>query len=155
MAKYTDKQIAEIFIQSLEEAKDIAKKNEKLTKEISSSLDNFLSKIENTKLTVDDTQARKAVNDFKIVSKENQKGINLTRYAYGLISVSILVLGFSFFFNYLQVKTKTEIREEYRRELIEENVLIGKQDAEFYNKFWQWVEKNPQDWQTLKNKVLK
>jgi len=153
MAKYTDKQIAEIFIQSLEEAKDTAKKNEKLTKEIEISLDSFLSKLENTKLSIDDTQAKQTIAYFQKVSEDNQKGVNLTRYAYGLIFAAVLVLGISFYFTYLQIKTKSEIREEYRQELLKKELLIGEQDAEFYKRFWYWVEKNPQDWQKLRNKV--
>jgi len=153
MAKYTDKQIAEIFIQSLEEAKDTAKKNEKLTKEIETSLDSFLYKLENTKLSIDDTQAKQTIAFFQKVSEDNQKGIKLTRYAYGLIFAAVLVLGISFYFTYLQIKTKSEIREEYRQELLKKELLIGEQDAAFYKRFWQWVEKNPQDWQTFRNKV--
>jgi len=153
MAKYTDKQIAEIFIQSLEEAKDTAKKNERLTKEIQTSLDSFLSSLEKTRLTVDDTQARQTIDYFKRVSQETQKGINLTRYAYALIFAAVLVLGISFYFTYLQIKTKSEIREEYRQELLKKELLIGEQDAEFYKRFWYWVEKNPQDWQKLRDNV--
>jgi len=104
MAKYTDKQIAEIFIQSLEEAKDTAKKNEKLSKEIRTSLDSFISKIENTKLSVDDTQAKQTIGSFERLLRDNQKGVNLTRYAYGLIFAAVLVLGISFYFTYLQSK---------------------------------------------------
>jgi len=36
---------------------------------------------------------------------------------------------------------------------LKKELLIGEQDAEFYKRFWYWVEKNPQDWQTFRNKV--
>jgi len=153
MAKYTDKQIAEIFIQSLEESKDTVKKQEKIAKEIHQKLDDFLLKLKNTKPTVDDASVREAIVDFERISTDNQQGINITRFAYGLIFIAVLVLGASFYINYLQSKTKSEIREEYRQELLKKELLIGEQEAGFYRKFWQWVEKNPNDWSRLRNSV--
>jgi len=153
MAKYTDKQIAEIFIQSLEESKDTVKKQEKVAHGIHQELNAFLVKLENTRPKVDDASVRQAIVDFNRISTANQQGVNITRFAYGLIFVAVLVLGVSYYFCYLQSKSKSEIIEEYRRDLKKENLLLIKEDSEFIEKLKLWRDKNPNDWERLVNSI--
>ena len=41
MAKHTEKEIYQVFIQSLEEVKDTARKQEEISKNLKSNLENF------------------------------------------------------------------------------------------------------------------
>lgn len=159
MAKYTDKQIAELFIQSLEEAKETAKKNEELSFEIKQNLNNFnqdfFIKLNKVNLKLDDSQARETIRNFNKISKNNQKGVNLTYFSYSLLLISIIVLGISFYIFYLNIKSKEEIREEYKQELIEKGQYNNQKNAEFLKKFRHWINKNPNDSKDLFNSIEK
>lgn len=159
MAKYTDKQIAELFIQSLEEAKETAKKNEELSFEIKQNLNNFnqdfFIKLNKVNLKLDDSQARETIRNFNKISKNNQKGVDLTYFSYSLLLISIIVLGISFYIFYLNIKSKEEIREEYKQELIEKGQYNNQKNAEFLKKFRHWINKNPNDSKDLFNSIEK
>jgi len=159
MAKYTEKQIAELFIQSLEEAKETAKKNEELSLEIKQNLNNFSQdffiKLNKVNLKLDDSQARETIRNFNKISKNNQKGVDLTYFSYSLLLISIIVLGISFYIFYLNIKSKEEIREEYKQELIEKGQYNNQKNAEFLKKFRHWINKNPNDSKDLFNSIEK
>jgi len=143
--KYTERELSMLFIQSLEEAKETAKKNEELEKRLNEKLNDFILKLNKTELSVDDKKAKETIDFFVRTHQNAKKAVNLTRFAYGLIGVSVFVLGISVYFNYLQIKTKSEIKEEYKQELIKEHKYNSDKDLQFIKKFNKWVEKNPRD----------
>ena len=143
--KFTEKEISLLFIESLEEAKKTAQKNEELEKRLNGTLNDFILKLNKTELSVDDKKAKETIEFFVRTHQNAKKAVNLTRFAYGLIATSVFVLGISFYFNYLQIKTKSEIREEYKQELIKEHRYNSDKDLKFIKKFNKWVEKNPND----------
>jgi len=159
MAKYTEKQIAELFIQSLEDAKETAKKNKELSQEIKQNLSDFhqtfFTKLNKADLKLDDTQAKETIRFFNKVSKNAQKGVNLTYFSYNLLLISIIVLGISFYIFYLNMKSKEEIREEYKQELTEKGQYNTKENAIYLEKFRYWIKKNPKDSQALNNSIEK
>lgn len=153
--KFTEKEISLLFIESLEEAKKTAQKNEELEKRLNETLNDFILKLNKTELSVDDKKAKETIDFFVRTHQNAKKAVNLTRFAYGLIATSVFVLGISFYFNYLQIKTKSEIREEYKQELIEKEQYNNEQDAEFLKKFKHWISKNPNDSKSLNNSIQK
>lgn len=159
MAKYTEKQIAELFIQSLEDAKETAKKNEELSQKIKQNLNNFnqdfFTKLNKVNLKLDDSQAKETIKLFNKVSKNVQKGVNLTYFSYSLLLISVIVLGISFYIFYLNIKSKEEIREEYKIELTKKGQYNTKENALYLEKFRYWIKKNPKDSQALNNSIEK
>ena len=69
MSKPSDRQIAEMNIQTLEETKDLMKKNQlqnqKFRKELDDFENNLLKKLNNVDLKVDDRSAKEIVEFFK------------------------------------------------------------------------------------------
>lgn len=70
----------------------------------------------------------------------------------GLCLISLVAL---FLIYKKGIETKTDIKEEYRKELSEKGQYNTLKDAEFLRKFWLWVDKNPNDSQNLFRKVKK
>ena len=155
--KYTDKQIAEMFIQSLEEAKETVQKNGKISDKINQDLKNFekdfFLKLNKAHLTIDDKQAKETIEFFNRTHQNASKGVELTRFAYGLIFISIIVLGINTYLFYLNIQSKEEIREDYKNELIEKGQYNSKDDSEYLKKFRHWISKNPKDSKILNNAI--
>ena len=152
MAKHTEKEIYQVFIQSLEEVKDTARKQEEISKNLKSNLENFsnefFKKANNVHLKLDDSQAKETAVKFEKMLKNAQKGQNLTRF-------SFLVLGINVYFFWINIQSKLDIREEYKKELIEKEQYNNEQDAEFLKKFKHWISKNPNDSKSLNNSIQK
>ena len=159
MAKHTEKEIYQVFIQSLEEVKDTAKKQEEISKNLKSNLENFsnefFKKANNIHLKLDDSQAKETAVKFEKMLKNAQKGQNLTRFSFWLIGISVLVLGINVYFFWINIQSKLDIREEYKKELIEKEQYNNEQDAEFLKKFKHWISKNPNDSKSLNNSIQK
>lgn len=157
MAKYTQQQIAEIIIQSLEEAKETAKKNEKASKEISLVNDELISKLKNTVLSVDNSLAKETIELYKKVSENAQKelkkgreALNYIFYSLGFCFLGLICLFFAF---YIGFQTKSNIQEDYYMELKTQNKIKSSQEKEFIENFVRWSKQNPKESQNIINKI--
>jgi len=159
MSKPSDRQIAEMNIQTLEETKDLMKKNQlqnqKFRKELDDFENNLLKKLNSVDLKVDDRSAKETVEFFKRTHQNALKGFDLTRFAYGLITVSVILLGINGYFFWLNTQTKSEIREEYKQELTQKGQYNAEKDAEYLKKFRYWISKNPKDSKALNQAIEK
>lgn len=159
MSKPSDRQIAEMNLQTLEETKDLMKKNQlqnqEFRKELEAYKNDFFKKLNNVDLKVDDRSVKETVERFERVLKNASKVVDLTRFAYGLIAVTILVLGVNVYLFWLNIQTKSDIREEYKQELTQKGQYNSEEDAEYLKKFRYWISKNPKDSRALNNSIEK
>jgi len=159
MSKPSDRQIAEMNLQTLEETKDLMKKNQlqdqEFRKELEAYKNDFFKKLNSVDLKVDDRSVKETVERFERTLQNTSKGVYLTRFAYGLIAVTILVLGVNIYILWLNSQTRSDIREEYKQELTQKGQYNSEEDAEYLKKFRYWISKNPKDSRALNNSIEK
>lgn len=155
----TSQQLMKMILEESEIISDKIRRLEQLSDQIEQSNQRYLSEFKRTEIKVDRSGVEQSIDTFRnVVENANkslerkQKGFNWMLYCAGfcLISLFALVLIYK-----KGIETKTEIKEEYRKELNEKGQYNTLKDAEFYNKFWLWVEKNPNDSKDLFKKVNK
>ena len=84
--------------------------------------------------------------------KTVKKDINFTYIGLGLILLAVVF----FYFTYsIGFKNKSDIREEYKKELIQNGQYNTQENAIFLEKFNKWIKKNPKDFEKLSNEIDK
>ncbi len=155
----TSQQLMKLILEESEIISDKIKRLEQLSAQIEQSNRNHLEQLKRTDIKVDNSGVKQSIDTFRnVVENANkslerkQKGFNWILYCAGfcLISLFALVLIYK-----KGIETKIDIKEEYRKELSEKGQYNTLKDAEFYNKFWLWVDKNPNDSKELFKKVNK
>ncbi|UWX68476.1 hypothetical protein NZD85_14625 (plasmid) [Empedobacter stercoris] len=161
--KTTTEQIQRRFLERLEE---------NYNRELKINLDPFItannSFNSNLKSTIENEQAFlsrfkddlfKNIQEY-IKTSERQaeelktvkKGINFTYIGLGLILLAVVF----FYFTYsIGFKNKSDIREEYKKELIQNGQYNTQENAIFLEKFNKWIKKNPKDFEKLSNEIDK
>ena len=161
--KTTTEQIQRRFLERLEENynRELKINLEPFIKANNSFNSNLKSNIENEKAFLsrfkDDlfkniqeyikTSERQA-EELKTVKKD----INFTYIGLGLILLAVVF----FYFTYsIGFKNKSDIREEYKKELIQNGQYNTQENAIFLEKFNKWIKKNPKDFEKLSNEIDK
>lgn len=161
--KTTTEQIQRRFLERLEE---------NYNRELKINLDPFItannSFNSNLKSTIENEQAFlsrfkddlfKNIQEY-IKTSERQaeelktvkKGINFIYIGLGLILLAVVF----FYFTYsIGFKNKSDIREEYKKELIQNGQYNTQENAIFLEKFNKWIKKNPKDFEKLSNEIDK
>ncbi|MDM1549512.1 hypothetical protein HX096_16790 [Empedobacter falsenii] len=161
--KTTTEQIQRRFLERLEE---------NYNRELKINLDPFItannSFNSNLKSTIENEQAFlsrfkddlfKNIQEY-IKTSERQaeelktvkKDINFTYIGLGLILLAVVF----FYFTYsIGFKNKSDIREEYKKELIQNGQYNTQENAIFLEKFNKWIKKNPKDFEKLSNEIDK
>ncbi len=93
------------------------------------------------------------------VAEKTKKAVENTQKRFNVVLYSVVfcvigLLAFFFTFKY-GIEIKSDIKEDYRNELIQNGQYNGQKDAEFLKKFKLWIEKNPKDSNDLFRKVEK
>lgn len=82
--------------------------------------------------------------------KNAKKGIYFIYIGSGLICLSVLLLYLAFSIGF---KNKSDIREEYKTELIQNGQYNTQENAIFLDKFQRWIKNNPKDSRELLQKI--
>ena len=155
----SNKEILEMILSANEEFSRNAQRMEQLASQIEQSNQRYLNDLKRTEIKVDRSGVDQSIDTFRnVVENANktidrtQKGFSSVLFCAGFCLISLVAL---FLIYKKGIETKIDIKEEYRKELSEKGQYNTLKDAEFYSKFWQWVDKNPNDSQNLFRKIEK
>ena len=155
----TSQQLMKLVLEESEIISDKIKRLEQLSAQIEQANRNHLEQLKRADIKVDNSGVNRSVAELERVAEKavktiqtTQNGLNWMLYCarFCLISLFALVLIYK-----KGIETKIDIKEEYRKELSEKGQYNTLKDAEFYNKFWLWVDKNPNDSKELFREVNK
>lgn len=118
--------------------------NRKFNNELESKLEeqkSFLSRFEKDifKTVKESADALESKNNEL---KTPNRAINLFYVNIGIMFVSIFLLHLAYSIGF---ENKSDIREEYKNELIKNGQYNSKENAIFLDKFDKWIQKNPKD----------
>ena len=155
----TSQQLMKLILEESEIISEKIKRLEQLSAQIEQANRNHLEQLKRADIKVDNSGVNRSVAELERVAEKavksiqtTQKEINWMLYcaSFCLISLFALVLIYK-----KGIETKIDIKEEYRKELSKKGQYNTLKDAEFYNKFWLWVDKNPNDSKELFREVNK
>lgn len=151
--KLTNQQILELIVQTSDEIAQQVKRMEALSSQIEQSNQHYLSEIKKVRFAVDETGVKESIDIFNASILKGKKTLEVTQKDNKLLLYSIIfcLLGvcslvFMFFYG---VKSKQDIISQYHQELKAQNRVLSEKEAEFFDKFIIWVNKNPKDSQKL------
>ncbi|MGV0928683.1 hypothetical protein ACTS9K_16210 [Empedobacter sp. ULE_I145] len=154
-----NKEFLEIFLEESKEISNKIKRLEELSAQIEQNNLNHLRELKQTDIKIDRSGVNQSIEIFKnVIENANktldrtQKGVNWVLFSAGFCLITLVAL---FLIYKKGIETKTDIKEEYKNELIQKGQYNNANDAEFYRKFWRWVDKNPNDSKDLFKKVDK
>ena len=155
----TSQQLMKMILEESKEISDKIKRLEQLAAQIEQSNQNYLDELKRTDIKVDNSGVKQSIETFNnVVENANktldrtQKGFSTVLYCAGFC----LIILFALFLIYKKgIETKTDIKEEYRKELSEKGQYNTIENAEFLRKFRVWIDKNPNDSNDLFRKVEK
>lgn len=155
----TSQQLMKMILEESKEISDKIKRLEQLAAQIEQSNQNYLDELKRTDIKVDNSGVKQSIETFNnVVENANktldrtQKGFSTVLYCAGFCLISL----FALFLIYKKgIETKTDIKEEYRKELSEKGQYNTIENAEFLRKFRVWIDKNPNDSNDLFRKVEK
>lgn len=155
----SNKEILEMILSANEEFSKNAQRMEQLASQIEQSNQRYLNELKRTQIRVDDSGVKQSTETFKnVVENANktidrtQKKFNVTLYWIVFCAISLASLFFTFKYG---IGIKSDIKEQYRNELIKNGQYNTPENAEFLKKFRAWIEKNPNDSNDLFRKVEK
>lgn len=148
-----------LLYQESEEISNKIKRLEELTSKIEQYHLNYLKELKQANIKVDNSAVNNSISELERVAEKTTKSIQTTRkdvrfIYYSVIFCAVGLIAFFLTFKY-GIDIKADIKEDYRKELSEKGQYNTLKDAEFYNKFWLWVDKNPNDSKDLFKKVEK
>ena len=154
-----NKQFLEILLDGNKEMSEIVKRLEQLSAQIEQNNLNHLRELKQTDIRVDSSEVRQSIEIFKnVIENANktldrtQKGFNWVLFCAGFCLITLVAL---FLIYKKGIETKTDIKEEYKNELIQKGQYNNTNDAEFLKKFKTWIKKNPNDSKELFRRVDK
>ncbi|WP_312067527.1 hypothetical protein [Empedobacter sp.] len=155
----SNKELLEILLNTNEEISNKIKRLEQLSAQIEQSNRNHLEELKKADIKVDNSGVNKSIIELERVAENTRKSIKTTQKEarfiyYSVIFCAVGLIAFFLTFKY-GIDIKADIKEDYRKELSEKGQYNSPKDAEFYNKFWLWVDKNPNDSKELFKKVNK
>jgi hypothetical protein len=161
MADFTNRQLAEIIAQSAQKINNSVLKEQKIANELEkivsklqnekSSLQELERKIDNIKSTSIKPDLSELNSFYESRTEENIKRLNsrlkvpnLSLYVW-LSSLAMLIISFfTLYLTYGKAFTaRAEITEQYRTELLKENVIVPIERDRLLKDMLKWFEKNP------------
>lgn len=154
-----NKEFLEIFLEESKEISNKIKRLEQLSAQIEQNNLNHLRELKQTDIRIDRSGVNQSIEIFKnVIENANktldrtQKGFKWVLFCAGFCLISL----FALFLIYKKgIETKTDIKEEYKNELIQKGQYNNANDAEFLKKFKNWIKKNPNDSKELFRRVDK
>ena len=154
-----NKQILEILLAENKEMSEKIKRMEELASQMEQSNLRYLNELKRVEIKVDRSGVDQSINAFRNVVKNSNKTIDRTKKDFNWVLFCAgfcLIILFVLFLIYKKgIETKTDIKEEYRKELSEKGQYNTIENAEFLRKFRVWIDKNPNDSNDLFRKVEK
>ena len=155
----SNKEILEMILSANEEFSRNAQRMEQLASQIEQSNQRYLSELKRTDIKVDRSGVDQSIGELERVAEKTKKAVENTQKRFNVVLYSVVfcvigLLAFFFTFKY-GIEIKSDIKEDYRNELIQNGQYNGQKDAEFLKKFKLWIEKNPKDSNDLFRKVEK
>ena len=154
-----NKQFLEILLAENKEMSEKIKRMEELASQMEQSNLRYLNELKRKKIKVDRSGVDQSINAFRNVVKNSNKTIDRTKKDFNWVLFCAgfcLIILFALFLIYKKgIETKTDIKEEYRKELSEKGQYNTIENAEFLRKFRVWIDKNPNDSNDLFRKVEK
>ena len=154
-----NKQILEILLAENKEMSEKIKRMEELASQMEQSNLRYLNELKRVEIKVDRSGVDQSINAFRNVVKNSNKTIDRTKKDFNWVLFCAgfcLIMLFALFLIYKKgIETKTDIKEEYRKELSEKGQYNTIENAEFLRKFRVWIDKNPNDSNDLFRKVEK
>ena len=154
-----NKQFLEILIAENKEMSEKIKRMEELASQMEQSNLRYLNELKRVEIKVDRSGVDQSINAFRNVVKNSNKTIDRTKKDFNWVLFCAgfcLIILFALFLIYKKgIETKTDIKEEYRKELSEKGQYNTIENAEFLRKFRVWIDKNPNDSNDLFRKVEK
>ena len=154
-----NKQFLEILLAENKEMSKKIKRMEELASQMEQSNLRYLNELKRVEIKVDRSGVDQSINAFRNVVKNSNKTIDRTKKDFNWVLFCAgfcLIILFALFLIYKKgIETKTDIKEEYRKELSEKGQYNTIENAEFLRKFRVWIDKNPNDSNDLFRKVEK
>ena len=154
-----NKQFLEILLAENKEMSEKIKRMEELASQMEQSNLRYLNELKRVEIKVDRSGVDQSINAFRNVVKNSNKTIDRTKKDFNWVLFCAgfcLIILFALFLIYKKgIETKTDIKEEYRKELSEKGQYNTIENAEFLRKFRVWIDKNPNDSNDLFRKVEK
>ena len=154
-----NKQFLEILLAENKEMSEKIKRMEELASQMEQSNLRYLNELKRVEIKVDRSGVDQSINAFRNVVKNSNKTIDRTKKDFNWVLFCAgfcLIILFALFLIYKKgIETKTDIKEEYRKELSEKGQYNTIENAEFLRKFRLWIDKNPNDSNDLFRKVEK
>lgn len=154
-----NKQFLEILLAENKEMSEKIRRMEELASQMEQSNQRYLNELKRTDIKVDRSEVDQSIGKLERVAEKTKKGIENTHKRFNVVLYSVIfcaigLVAFFFTFKY-GIEIKSDIKEDYRNELIQKGQYNGQKDAEFLKKFKLWIEKNPKDSKDLFRKVEK
>ena len=153
----SNKEILEMILSANEEFSKNAQRMEQLASQIEQSNQRYLNELKRTQIRVDSSGVDQSIDTFRnVVENANKslektkKGINCVLYQVVFCTIGLAALFFTFKYG---ISIKSDIKEQYRNELIKNGQYNTPENAEFLRKFRLWIDKNPNDSKDLFRKV--
>ena len=154
-----NKQFLEILLAENKEMSEKIKRMEELASQMEQSNLRYLNELKRVEIKVDRSGVDQSINAFRNVVKNSNKTIDRTKKDFNWVLFCAgfcLIILFALFLIYKKgIENKTDIKEEYRKELSEKGQYNTIENAEFLRKFRVWIDKNPNDSNDLFRKVEK
>ena len=146
-----------IILEESEEISNKIKRLEQLSAQIEQSNQRYLSEFKRIDIKVDRSGVDQSIGELERVAEKTKKAIENTQKRFNVVLYSVVfcaigLVALFFAFKY-GIEIKSDIKEDYRNELIQKGQYNSKKDAEFLKKFRVWIEKNPNDSKDLFRKV--
>lgn len=151
-------QFLKLLYEESEEISRKIKRLEQLASQIEQSNKNHLEGLKKADIRVDNSGVNKSIAELERVSEKTKKSIENTQKGFNIVLYSVVfcAIGLMAFFTFKYgIEIKSDIKEDYKKELIQNGQYNSPKDAEFLKKFRMWIEKNPKDSNDLFKKVNK
>jgi Na+-translocating ferredoxin:NAD+ oxidoreductase RnfG subunit len=161
MADFTNRQLAEIITQTAEKINNSVLKERKIANELEETVSKLQNekkylqelerKIDNIKSTSIKPDLSELNSFYESRTEENIKRLNsrlkvpnLSLYVW-LSSVAMLIISFLvFFFTYSKTsETRAETQKEYKEQLLKNNIILSKENAELLKDMDLFFKNNP------------
>lgn len=153
----TNQQLMKMILEESEEILNKIKRLEQLSAQIEQSNQRYLSEFKRIDIKVDRSGVDQSIGELERVAEKTKKAIENTQKRFNVVLYSVVFcaigLAALFFAFKYGIEIKSDIKEDYRNELIQKGQYNSKKDAEFLKKFRVWIEKNPNDSKDLFRKV--
>lgn len=155
----TNQQLMKMILEESEEISNKIKRLEQLSAQIEQSNQRYLSEFKRIDIKVDRSGVDQSIGELERVAEKTKKAIENTQKRFNVVLYSVVFCAIglaSLFFAFKYgISIKSDIKEQYRNELIKKGQYNTPENAKFLRKFRVWIDKNPNDSNDLFRKVEK